>query len=293
MHFDWSERFLSINGIQVHLRQLTGHSPWLSVASIVMALLLVSCSSSSSQPQAARLAVPVRVVTLAPGSIAGTLSYSGELQAQDQVDLVSIQSGRIKDIFVTEGQEVAAGTPLAQLETDTLQAQVRQAQANVDVAQAKLNAILQGARLEQIASARAQVEAQRAKLDSMQLPDGGTVGVAQTSLAAAKNQASTDLAAAQATLASAQASQSSAEAKLNQLLHPTPDDIASAQAALQSAVSSMNSANEKLERIHNPTEDDLLAAQAVVDSAQAGLKAAQAKLDDLKHTPKPQDVAAA
>ncbi|MSQ14711.1 MAG: efflux RND transporter periplasmic adaptor subunit [Dehalococcoidia bacterium] len=287
-------QFPSVSSITVGCGQLHGRSRWLSLALIVMALFLVNCSGgSSSPPQAARLAVPVRVVTLAPGSIAGTLSYSGELQARDQVDLVALQSGRIKDIFVVEGQEVTLGTPLAQLETDTLKAQVRQAQANVDVAQSKLNAVLQGARPEQIASARAQVEAQRAKLDSMQLPEGGTVAVSQAGLAAVRNQASTDLTAAQATLASAQASQSSSEAKLNQLLHPTLGDITSAQSALQSATSSLNSANERLERIHNPTEDDLLAAQAVVNGAQAGLKAAQAKLDDLKLTPKPQDVAAA
>src|SRR2546426_5925608 len=88
-----------------------------------------ACSGAAATQSTVRPPAPVRVAKVTKGSIASSLSYSGELQAVDQVDLVATSTGRIQEMFVDEGAEVAAGTPLAKQETDALGAAVKSAEA--------------------------------------------------------------------------------------------------------------------------------------------------------------------
>ena len=197
-------------------------------------------------------------------------------------------------MFTEEGAEVPAGAPLARLETDLLEAQVRQAQANLRSAQARLEAVLQGARPEEIAAARAQLEAQRARLAAMLSEEGvGVTSVAQAGLVATQAKGASDLAVAQAAVDTARANLASAESKLQQLLNPTREDITAAQAAVEAAASNVASARERVAQLRNPTQLDLAAAEAAVESAKASLLSAQAKLDELKEGPKADVVAAA
>ncbi|MBI2885596.1 MAG: efflux RND transporter periplasmic adaptor subunit [Chloroflexi bacterium] len=254
----------------------------LAVTALAFTLLVASCQGRG-QEQVARAPVPVKVAPATRGNIASTLSYTGEVQAVDQIDFLASVGGRIQDVFVEEGAQVAAGTVLAQLETDTLEAQVRQAEANVQSAQARLDSLLQGARPEELAASRAAMEVLRNRYQGM------LNGSRPEEIAAA----TAGRAGAQAGVETARANLATAEARLKQLLNPTEEDRLAAQAAFESAASGVDSARQKLEQLRNPTRSDIDAAAAAVDSARAAQQSAQARLDDLKASPKAADVAAA
>ncbi len=242
----------------------------ISLGAVLLAAAVGCGGSADTAPAAGRAPVPVRVAPVTRGPIAATLAYSGEVQATDQVDLIPSAAGRLTDLFVDEGQEVRAGTEIARLETDTLEAQVRQAGANVQTAQARLETILQGARPEEIAAAKALLEVQQARLQGM--TNGGRIEDI--------NSAAASVASTHAKFADIQAGTKAA-------------DIAAAQAAVDTAAANLNSGQAKLSLLLNPTELDILSAQASLDSARASLESAEAKLVDLKATPKAADVAAA
>lgn len=245
----------------------------ITFAVTAFALAFASCAQQEA-PTAVRAPVPVKVTKVTKGNIQSTLAFSGEIQALDQVDMVPSSSGRLQQVFVDEGALVKAGTPLAQLETDTLEAQLRQSEANVLSARARLDTILRGARPEEIASAQASLDSQRSRLRALVGNDDGAL-------------------AASVTLNAAAISLAGAQAKLDQLKSPTASDISVADATLAAATSNFVKAATALDALRNPTTLDIQSAQSSVDSAKAGLTSAQAKLDDLKTSPKPVDLAAA
>jgi HlyD family secretion protein len=86
-------------------------------------------------------------------------AQSGGIQASGTVEAVEVNiapqtSGRVAEVFVSEGDNVAVGDPLFRLEDDLLNAQRRVAQAGLDAAQANLE------------SARVAVPVTQAALDS-------------------------------------------------------------------------------------------------------------------------------
>ncbi len=96
--------------------------------------------------------------TLASGSIEGV-----------EVAIVSETGGQIVDLTVDEGDEVAAGQALVQLDTRTLEAQQAQARAAVAAAEANLANVRAGTHPAQILAAEAaldQVIAQRAAAET-------------------------------------------------------------------------------------------------------------------------------
>ncbi|MCX7707214.1 MAG: biotin/lipoyl-binding protein, partial [Anaerolineae bacterium] len=65
------------------------------------------------------------------------LVASGMVEART-VDIASPTGGRIVALHVAEGQTVSAGDLIAELDTDSLDAQIAEAQAAVEVARAQL-----------------------------------------------------------------------------------------------------------------------------------------------------------
>lgn len=72
------------------------------------------------------------------GNLTITVTATGTLQPLDQVDMSSETSGTVKQVMVEENDPVKTGQTLLKLDTTTLEAQVKQAQANVHVATAQL-----------------------------------------------------------------------------------------------------------------------------------------------------------
>lgn len=78
--------------------------------------------------------------------------------------LAFMESERIVQVMVEEGQSVTAGQPLATLETRRLQAQQEEAQARIQALQEVVNRLEAGTRIQQIDQARAEVKAARTRV---------------------------------------------------------------------------------------------------------------------------------
>jgi HlyD family secretion protein len=80
---------------------------------------------------------------------AGTISASGTIEAVE-IHVAAKTSGQIERIAVEEGTRVRAGEMLAVIDSASLTIQLRQAEAAVDLAEAQLQLLLKGARVEDI-----------------------------------------------------------------------------------------------------------------------------------------------
>lgn len=94
----------------------------------------------------------------------GTLKLAGIVEIQE-VRLGSKVGGRVESVQVEEGALVSAGRPLVIFETPELQAQRDQMKAKLAAAQAELNRLLAGARVEEKKAAQAAADAARARFD--------------------------------------------------------------------------------------------------------------------------------
>jgi len=73
------------------------------------------------------------------GSVQDTLTVNGTVQAVDLLDITPQVGGlQIRQMLVREGDSVTVGQPLASLDNATLQADIRQEQAQLSVAQAEV-----------------------------------------------------------------------------------------------------------------------------------------------------------
>ncbi len=192
------------------------------------------------------------------------LVASGNIEAEE-VSVAAEIGGRIVEMLADEGDEVATGDVLVQLDQTVLSAQreqavaaVMQTQAALDAAQAQLDLALAGARPEEIVAAQGVVAQARAGLDAAagQLAAAeANFKVAQAQLSAAKvarANAGTQVKAVQAELDAARAQLAAAQARVEQL-----------QAQLAQA------------RVRDPTPD--------VTAAQVGVERARIALDDIQN----------
>ena len=167
-----------------------------------------------------------------------TLQFSARLQAQARVDVGSTMVGRVEQVLVQEGDAIAAGQVLVQLQSDEWLAKVQQAQASVAQAQSQLAELRSNARIghqAQVAQAQATlVQAQSDWQRHQQLVARGFLSqaaledkqkalqVAQAQLDAAKAQAQASAdggaqwQAAHAQVQQAQAALAAAQAQLAQ-----------------------------------------------------------------------------
>jgi membrane fusion protein YbhG len=86
----------------------------------------------------------------------GQQTFSGTIEA-DEVDITSEVSGKVERLLVDDGVQVKAGDTLIALNTDLLNAQLAQARAAVQIAEANLALIKAGSRDQEIAQAQAQL----------------------------------------------------------------------------------------------------------------------------------------
>jgi HlyD family secretion protein len=139
--------------------------------------------------------------TVAERSLDLTVTATGNLRPTNQVQVGSEVSGRIDRIFVDVNDRVTQGQVLAEINTDVIDDQIRQARASLDAARA------------QVAQARATLQvdtAQLARLQEVSRLSGGKVP-AQTEMEAAEANVARDRAA----VSSAQANVVVAEAQLS------------------------------------------------------------------------------
>lgn len=207
----------------------------------------------------------------------GPLRASGALQA-DEILISTEVAGTVQWLGTDEGKEVAQGDVLAQLDTTLIDAQIDQAKAALQTAQAQLAKVKAGARPEQLAVADANVE--RA---------GEDLKWAETAVELAKGSVS----GAEATLQAARAALAQLRAGAN------PLDIAS-------ALERVRIANDRLSPLGRMRDDiggeeaageaprgSYDAAQAVVALAQLNVALAELQVKLLQAGARPQDIQAA
>lgn len=251
----------------------------------------------------------LNVIKVGIGNVQATVSTTGTVMANNNSKLsFQVTGGTLAAIYVKVGDSVKKGDKLAQLDTKDLTLALRQSQASLASAQAKLDAMRAGSRPEAVAAAQANYDAAVTKLKIMQgggraedvataqsqlnaavtklnsMQAGGRsedVATAQAQVNAAQDKLNSMLAGStQSDLVSAQKQVDSAQAKLNQLLNPVPADVQAAQQTVAAAQSSLETAQANLEKVQAPlTPDQLIQARAAVDKAQAALVQAQAAYD--------------
>ena len=165
----------------------------------VVALVLIAAlgggalvaSRNSATPPAAE----TKTATVERASITQTVAVSGSVNASGQARLAFKTGGKLAQVYVTVGQTVQSGTPLAKLDTTDLETALRTAQQNVDTAQASYQKTLLSAEQTRqsldnartsaaadIASAqqalgRLQLSYANAKTSFTSFSDSGTAGV--------------------------------------------------------------------------------------------------------------------
>jgi HlyD family secretion protein len=181
----------------------------------------------------------VETVPVSLGSVVQTLPVTGQLRANQNIDLQSKISGRVARVFVNEGDRVRRGQLLVELDDADLRAQV-------DAARAALN------------TARVRYQQQ-------------VVG-----LPAREQQVSTGIETARAALATAQARYR--QALLNEPAQVTQaqNQVDTARETVKTAQARLRQSRQTAEQTDKETASQVAAAEAQVASARAGVSAAQA-----------------
>ena len=78
--------------------------------------------------------------TVMYGSITSTVEGSGMVKAKNSETITLATAGTVTDVFVTEGQQVMAGDPLFTYDSPAAEKDVRDAKADIEGYQKKLNA---------------------------------------------------------------------------------------------------------------------------------------------------------
>jgi len=127
--------------------------------------------------------LPYEFATAKIQNVIQEVSVTGKVKPADVVDLAFEKGGRVAGIYVEIGDTVKAGGSLVALDNSELQAQLREAKAQLEIQQVNLQTLRKGARAEELDVLRTKiVNTQKAISDS------------QTNLANVQAKASSDLA---------------------------------------------------------------------------------------------------
>lgn len=110
-----------------------------------------------------------RVVRQAASFEGVVLTAGGYIIPRHRVEVSSKVSGRVEQLLVDKGDQVKAGQVLARLDDREVRAQLEQARANRQAAEARLKENLAGSRPQEIERARASVEQDEADLRTAEI----------------------------------------------------------------------------------------------------------------------------
>ncbi|MGH6627879.1 MAG: efflux RND transporter periplasmic adaptor subunit [Burkholderiaceae bacterium] len=110
-------------------------------------------------------AVQYRTGKIERGPLQATVSASGAVNPVTQVSVGTQVSGQIKELYVDFNSEVKAGQLIAMLDPETFEYRVRQAQADVDAAQAAVLTAQANVVASRAAVSRAKVDLEEARRD--------------------------------------------------------------------------------------------------------------------------------
>jgi len=224
-----------------------------------------------------------------------TVDATGSLAPQAEVSLAFASSGLVTEVFVEEGQQVEAGQPLAQLDTDDLALQVTKAEISLREVELQLETLLEPPDQADIEKAQDTIDQAAASLQLAQID----YRTAQNSVAANETLEDAQSAYEEALhdydywlseynehgadywfVDKAQEALDDARLALNRAQQQASQQLQSASNSLESAADTYRQAQNDLEALlAGADESDVEAAQLQVDQARAALEQARLQLE--------------
>jgi multidrug efflux pump subunit AcrA (membrane-fusion protein) len=134
--------------------------------------------------QASKVTTTYRTALVTYGTITQSIGMAGNLTPVNEADLNFASAGTVQSLYVQVGQTVAAGTPLATLDTTLLSAQLLQAQATLSSAQAKLTQDQAGPTAQSLTSAQNSVASAQVSMTNAQTSLADTQAINAQAVAA-------------------------------------------------------------------------------------------------------------
>lgn len=240
-----------------------------------------------------------------------SLVASGSIEGEE-ISIVSEFGGRIAGLYVDEGDEIATGQVLVELDTSLLDAQMLQAEAAVGAAEANLANIKAGTHPAEILAAQAalhQAIAERSAAETAWqdavaiLADPQEIDARIVEAQASVDVAEVQIEQAEAQLAAAEVerdqyrARGSMQEKWQYVIYDY--QVEAARAAIESAKANYRGAKETLAALHALRENPLVIvsqvhlAEAQYQMAVAGVAVAIAELDELRAGPTAEEIAMA
>ncbi len=234
-------------------------APWaiaLIIAGLVSSGAVAYMAVRSGQTKQDQLATMTTEVTRT--NLTVRIIASGTIRPIKTVNLSPKTSGRLAALEVEQGDRVQQGQVIARMESRDLQAQLMQAQANLEQAKARLAELRNGTRSEELAQARANVRQGEAQV---------TQSKSRLQLADERAQRNQML----------QTDGAIARDRLDEVMN----ERRSAEAALAQSQANLAQLRERLTQLENGTRSEVLAqAAAQVKESQARVRAIQVQLED-------------
>jgi HlyD family secretion protein len=249
---------------------------------LLAAVVVAGCGPRPTTAPAA----PVTSVQVSPAhqaDIIQALTYTGNVKAQSEVNVLPKQAGRIVSMSGDIGTKVQAGDVLAQIEHTTLDLGLQQAQAQLLTAQARVDTIKAGPRPETVQQAALSVDVAQSRLQNLlNGPRSETVAQATLQLDQAQQRLATITAGNRPeTIARAQASLNVAQARLEALKNGArPEVVATLEIAIAQSKNALFAAQVNRDGACGASSNSYQckAANAQVDAAQSGIDLANANL---------------
>lgn len=248
------------------------------IAALLLALFVIA-AARQKRPEVmttaeihAREGIPVRVAQVTIGDVSDTLEVTGDIKSHNSATLSAKVSGRIVSVSGREGDAVAQGATVVQLDQQDALAAVQQARAGLESAQARLSQARTAARV-QTTQSSASIEQAQASLTA-----------AQARLAMVRKGArSQELLIAESGVATAKANLDNAEANLrrHRILHEQGAISAAqfdvAQTQYNVAQSQHNAARQQLSLVkEGARSEEIQQAETQVRQAEEALRMARA-----------------
>lgn len=143
-----------------------------SRAAAALAVVAIIAAAGACKKPAAKAvadetfgAAPVKVFKARRQKITQKITYTGTIEAWTKINITPETGGKIARIHVQEGDRVAKGQLLAELETESIRLQLKQAEAGVAVAEAAhADALRNKDRMDRLIKEQAVSEQQREKI---------------------------------------------------------------------------------------------------------------------------------
>jgi len=201
------------------------------------------------------------------GNLVQTVSETGTVKSAQEIELNFSQSGKLDEILVKIGDKVKAGDILAKLDYSSLLIKQKEAQANLEVAQANLNKLLSGATSHEIAVSQANVNKARAaylaavdNLDKTKKTVAENIAQAEKTLNDLESNSPADVTAYEQAVSVAQTNLDNTKNTYSQTVSNRQE---SALSYIEDKLAAANTALDAVDSVLNSSFHDLLSSQDI------------------------------